>query len=86
MSDYGYSTYGYSTYGHSDGSGVYKKRVCGHEPVINPTGIIRAAAWMLDNRTIAWWSLGNALLRPWKTPYGLAFVPRIWVVIRPARN
>jgi len=40
------SDYGYSNYGHGHGG---RKMVCGRESVINPTGIIRAAAWMLDH-------------------------------------
>jgi len=43
------SDYGYSNYSQSVGRGLFKKMVCGHEPIINPTGIIRAAAWMLDH-------------------------------------
>eukprot|EP00102_Acyrthosiphon_pisum_P002059 XP_001943134.2 PREDICTED: isocitrate dehydrogenase [NAD] subunit alpha, mitochondrial-like [Acyrthosiphon pisum] len=41
--------YGYSTYSHSDGDGIFKKMVYGQEQIINPTGIIRAAALMLDH-------------------------------------
>lgn len=44
------SDYGYSHYGHSDGGArIVNKMVCGRQPIINPTGIIRAAAWMLDH-------------------------------------
>jgi len=43
------SDYGYSTYSHSDGGRTFHKMVCGHEQIINPTGIIRAAAWMLEH-------------------------------------
>jgi len=47
------SDYGYSNYCHRDGSRTVKKMVCGQEPIINPTGIIRAAAWMLDHAGMA---------------------------------
>lgn len=38
-----------SDYGYSNDGGAAKKMVCGREQIINPTGIIRAAAWMLDH-------------------------------------
>jgi len=43
------SDYGYSNFGHGDDGRAINKMVCGHEQIINPTGIIRAAAWMLDH-------------------------------------